>query len=144
MKKLLFLAITVLVVTITSCSKDDDNRFEGTWTLTQMESGTDLTRLSTVDLTDCDKKTTVTFSGNDFVFNGFGYDRQNNCVETIETATFSYTDTTLNVKDVLTKVENTVSYTIIGNLLTVLYERTEKDNDGAEVKHYTKTIYTKK
>lgn len=132
MKKLFILAFIAVASFVVSCSKDDDNSLEGTWYL---ESAT--VNGVAVDLTACEKKSFIAFSGDTYSSSDYYERTDGNCVEQTEKGTYSVSNGTITTVD-SEGVTSTISYSVSGNTLTITGKDTE---NGVE---YTTVIIFKK
>ncbi len=133
MKKLFILAFIAVASFVVSCSKDDDNSLEGTWYL---ESVT--VNGVAADLTACEKKSFIAFSGDTYSSIDYYEGTDGNCVElSSEKGTYSVSNGTITTVD-SEGATSTISYSVSGNTLTMTGKYTE---NGVE---YTTVIIFKK
>ncbi len=134
MKKNLILVFIAIASFVVSCGKDEDNSLEGTWYLESVtENGV------TVELSACEKKTFVTFSGN--TYSSVSYDDKNltgDCtVDDSITGTYSVVNGTMTTVNSDGETSTTF-YSVSRNKLTI----TEKVTKNGVV--YTIVIILKK
>ncbi|MDO5607780.1 MAG: lipocalin family protein [Capnocytophaga sp.] len=141
MKKILPLAFIAVTVVLASCSKDDNNNIyvdnlQGSWGLTEDYEGTTVENVEPLELTDCEKQSTLIFQGNTMTSRVFGEGNNGACEEDTFTVTFSATETTLTFT--MGSIKWSVDYQLSGDTLTLIETDHELDPP------VSKLVYTKK
>lgn len=123
MKKLVFMALTSLMVLATSCSKDKDESIEGTWYKESL-----VVNEKDEVLDECDKQESYTFSSGNFTI--IEYDRKGGkCGDRLESkGTYTISGNTITLKNNEHGDEETFIFSISGNILTFSFKDPETIN----------------